>query len=118
MTTPKNPAAVALGTLGGSVSSPAKVKSSRANGRKGGRPKGSGKPPWAAAQWFEVRYRFAGSDTDKRVDRRRRTKETAERIATELRASGNYEAVWLVEVNRLTRDRDATAGNPRTVRRG
>jgi len=37
----KNPAAVALGRLGGSVSSPAKRRAVRANGRKGGRPKGS-----------------------------------------------------------------------------
>lgn len=35
----KNPHAVALGRKGGSVSSEAKVKASRANGAKGGRPK-------------------------------------------------------------------------------
>ena len=35
----KNPAAVALGRLGGRVSSPAKAAASRANGAKGGRPK-------------------------------------------------------------------------------
>jgi hypothetical protein len=34
----KNPAAVALGTLGGKVKSEAKAKSSAANGAKGGRP--------------------------------------------------------------------------------
>lgn len=43
MTTPKNPAAVALGRLGGLKSAgnitPAKVRASRENGRKGGRPK-------------------------------------------------------------------------------
>ena len=35
----KNPAAVALGRLGGKVTSDAKAKSSAANGAKGGRPK-------------------------------------------------------------------------------
>jgi hypothetical protein len=35
----KNPHAVALGRLGGLVSSPAKAKAARENGRKGGRPK-------------------------------------------------------------------------------
>lgn len=35
----KNPAAVALGKLGGSVKSEAKAKASRENGKKGGRPK-------------------------------------------------------------------------------
>ena len=35
----KNPAAVALGTLGGKAKSEAKAKSSAANGAKGGRPK-------------------------------------------------------------------------------
>jgi hypothetical protein len=34
----KNPAAVALGTLGGKVKSEAKAKTSAANGTKGGRP--------------------------------------------------------------------------------
>ena len=34
----KHPAAVALGTLGGRVTSPAKAAASRANGKKGGRP--------------------------------------------------------------------------------
>jgi hypothetical protein len=38
MTTPKNPAAVALGRSGGQAKSPAKTASSRENGRKGGRP--------------------------------------------------------------------------------
>ena len=53
MTTPrKNPAAVALGKLSGKVRSPAKVAASRANGRKGGRPKKERPakfPPLAAA---------------------------------------------------------------------
>lgn len=35
----KNPAAVALGRLGGSIKSRAKAKSSKANGKLGGRPK-------------------------------------------------------------------------------
>ena len=39
--TTKNPHAVALGRKGGQVSSPAKRRASRTNGKKGGRPKGS-----------------------------------------------------------------------------
>ena len=35
----KNPAAVALGRLGGSAKSEAKAKAARLNGKKGGRPK-------------------------------------------------------------------------------
>ena len=35
----KNPAAVALGKIGGKVKSEAKAKSSAANGQKGGRPR-------------------------------------------------------------------------------
>jgi hypothetical protein len=38
-TTTKNPAAVALGRLGGAKKSTAKSEASRANGKKGGRPK-------------------------------------------------------------------------------
>lgn len=41
ITLDKNPAAVALGRLGGSVKSDAKTASSRANGARGGRPKKS-----------------------------------------------------------------------------
>jgi hypothetical protein len=37
----KNPHAVALGRLGGLVSSPAKARAARENGKKGGRPKGA-----------------------------------------------------------------------------
>jgi len=37
----KNPAAVALGKLGGSKKSEAKTKTARENGKKGGRPKRS-----------------------------------------------------------------------------
>lgn len=40
MTRSKNPAAVSLGRLGGKTRSPAKAESSRANGKKGGRPPG------------------------------------------------------------------------------
>lgn len=47
----KNPAAVALGTLGGKVKSEAKAKSSAANGAKGGRPK----LPGTAKQRAEVK---------------------------------------------------------------
>lgn len=36
---PKNPAAVKLGTLGGKSTSEAKKAASRANGKKGGKPK-------------------------------------------------------------------------------
>lgn len=36
---PKNPAAVALGSLGGRVKSKKKSTASRENGKKGGRPK-------------------------------------------------------------------------------
>jgi hypothetical protein len=39
MSKPKNPAAVALGSLGGRVKSPKKTAASRKNGKKGGRPK-------------------------------------------------------------------------------
>ena len=39
MKKPKNPAAVALGKLGGKVTSEAKKKSSKENGKLGGRPK-------------------------------------------------------------------------------
>ncbi len=40
----KNPAAVALGKLGGAVTSEAKAKAARENGKKGGAPKGKRKP--------------------------------------------------------------------------
>jgi predicted RNase H-like HicB family nuclease len=36
---PRNPAAVAMGLLGGRATTKAKVKAARENGRKGGRPK-------------------------------------------------------------------------------
>jgi hypothetical protein len=39
MKSKKNPAAVALGRLGGKAKSPQKAKSSAANGKLGGRPK-------------------------------------------------------------------------------
>jgi hypothetical protein len=47
----KNPAAVALGTLGGKVKSEAKAKTSAANGALGGRPK----LPGTAKQRSEVK---------------------------------------------------------------
>jgi hypothetical protein len=37
--TDKNPAAVALGRLGGRMTSKAKARAARANGKKGGRPR-------------------------------------------------------------------------------
>jgi hypothetical protein len=40
----KNPHAVALGRLGGKVKSPAKKRAAQENGKKGGRPVGSGFP--------------------------------------------------------------------------
>jgi hypothetical protein len=61
-------------------------------------------PPNVRARWYEIWVDNArGSLQGHRLDGRRRTKETAERIAAELRASKNYHAVWLVEVNRLKR---------------
>lgn len=60
------------------------------------------KPAWAAKQWFEIWVDDArGSPQGHRIDARRRSQETAEHIAAELRASKNYYRVWLVEVNRL-----------------
>ena len=60
------------------------------------------KPAWAVKQWFEIWVDDAlGSPQGHRIDARRRSQETAERIAAELRASKNYHRVWLVEVNRL-----------------
>lgn len=56
------------------------------------------------AVWWEVWYE--GSDRLRpvnRLDARRRSKATAEKVAEELRSSGNYVRVWLVEVNRLKR---------------
>lgn len=41
----KNPAAVALGELGGRVRSDAKAKAARENGKKGGWPKGKKRGP-------------------------------------------------------------------------
>jgi hypothetical protein len=43
--TKKNPAAVALGKLGGRVRSEAKTQAARANGKKGGYPKGRPRKP-------------------------------------------------------------------------
>ena len=43
--TKKNPAAVALGKLGGRVRSDAKTHAARANGKKGGYPKGRPRKP-------------------------------------------------------------------------
>jgi hypothetical protein len=72
------------------------------------------KPPYAEAQWYEVHYRSPREPVREfRIDRRRRTKATCERIVAEMRASGNYLEVWLVEVNRLSRGL-----NPWKMRRG
>lgn len=51
----KNPAAVALGTLGGKAKSEAKAKSSAANGAKGGRPKlpGTAKQRAEVKKWWK-----------------------------------------------------------------
>ena len=51
----KNPAAVALGKMGGSVKSEAKAKASAANGVKGGRPKlpGTAKQRSAVKMWWK-----------------------------------------------------------------
>ena len=70
-------------------------------------------PIYAEAQWYEIHYRSAKDEHEYRIDRRRRTKATCDRIAAEMRASGNFLEVWLVEVNRLTR-----GPNPWTMRRG
>lgn len=61
------------------------------------------KPVFAKKQWFEV-WVVGPRDvpsSGRPIDRRHRSKATAERIAGELRASKNYFSVWLVEVNRL-----------------
>lgn len=60
-------------------------------------------PPYAATQWYEIWVAGPGMlyQSGTRLDRRRRRKATAERIADELRSSKNYFDVWLVEVNRL-----------------
>ena len=42
---PKNPAAVALGRLGGRVKSDRKAAAARLNGKRGGRPKKAPAPP-------------------------------------------------------------------------
>jgi hypothetical protein len=51
----KNPAAVALGRLGGNVTSDAKAKSSAANGALGGRPKlpGTTKQRAEVKKWWK-----------------------------------------------------------------
>ena len=54
MTSPKkNPAAVALGRLGGKVSSAAKTEAARENAKKGGYPKGRPRKP-AAPQTAKI----------------------------------------------------------------
>ena len=63
---------------------------------------------YASAQWFEI-WVIGPHDvpsTGHRVDRRRRSKATAEHIAAELRASRNFLKVWLVEINRLKASRE------------
>lgn len=62
----KNPNAVALGKLGGSVSSEKKTQASRANGRKGGRPR-TRRYCIPCDRWLAARYRecpYCGADTD------------------------------------------------------
>lgn len=57
------------------------------------------------ARWYEVWVEggICQRPMGSRIDGRRRSKKTAERIAAELRATKNYAQVWLVEVNRLKR---------------
>jgi len=59
------------------------------------------RPAWSRGQWFEVWYRWPTSIGTYRVDRRRRSLPTAERLRRALLATGNYADVWLVEVNRF-----------------
>ncbi len=47
---PKNPAAVALGRLGGRVRSPRKTEANRRNGKLGGRPRKAQQPTQMEAQ--------------------------------------------------------------------
>lgn len=58
-------------------------------------------PPWAKKQWHEIRFVRKGYQGSELLDRRRRSKTTAEKLADEMRATGKYSSVWLVEVNRL-----------------
>ena len=59
------------------------------------------KPAWSRKQWWLVYYIDPRTERTFVMDRRRRTKATAERAADELRATRSYAKVWTVEVNRL-----------------
>ncbi len=57
-----------------------------------------------AKSWTEIWFEDPrDNNRAKRLDGRKRTPLTARRIASELRATGNYAKVWLVVVNRLKR---------------